>query len=180
MLNRPVDRVAELRKQRRTMVLQAQRAPYGEESAALRGTPEFAQGSAADEELATTHGNGTGEAPPITYHGRSTRSRLLHPKVWIATGLVAFAVAAAALTLPELIFGGAVATRHRTTFFGGGGGSSSTQTHTTSTPTTTTTQPQTTVTQTVPAQTPTQTTTTQTQTTPTDTGTQTTPATPTP
>jgi hypothetical protein len=175
MLNRPVDRVSELRRQRRTMVMEASRAPYGEESAALHGSPEFAQGAAAEDELAPTHGNGTGDAPPITYHGRSTRSRLLHPKVWIATGLVAFAIAAAALTLPELIFGGAVATRHRTTFFGGGGHSSSTQTHTTTTPTTT--QPQTTVTQTVPSQTPTQTQTTPTgtQTTPTGTTTQTTP-----
>src|SRR4051794_39875 len=112
MLNRPVDRVADLRRQRRTMVLEAARAPYGEEGAALQGAPEFAHGSAAEDEFVTTHGNGngTGDVPRISYHGRSTRSRLLHPKVWIATGLVAFAVAAAALTLPELIFGGAVAT----------------------------------------------------------------------
>ena len=178
MLHKPADRVSELRRQRRTMVLEAARAPHGEEAAALRGAPEFAQGAAAEEELATAHGNGTGDRPPVRIHGRS-RPRILHPKVWIATGLVAFAIAAAALTLPELIFGGAVATKHRTTFFGGGGGTS-TKTRTTTTQTTT--QPQTTVTETVPAQTPTTTDTgttttdTQTTTTTTDTGTATAPS----
>jgi hypothetical protein len=179
MLNRPANRVAELRRQRRTMVMEAARAPYGEEGAALQGAPGFAQGAAAEEELATTaHGNGTGDSPPIRIHGRSSRSRLLHPKVWIITGAVAFTIAAGVLTLPELIFGGAVATKHRTTFFGGGRSSPSTKTQTTTTPKTgTQTQTQTTVTETVPApsQTDTQTTTTQTQTTTTDTGTQTTP-----
>src|SRR4051812_27214144 len=118
MLRRPADRVSELRRQRRTLVMQAARAPHGEEAAALEGAPDFAQGAAADEELAVTHGNGTGAAPQMTIHGRR-RAGLLHPKVWVATGLVAFAIAVAVLTLPELIFGGAVATHHRTTFFGG-------------------------------------------------------------
>ena len=173
LLSRPADRVSELRRQRRTLVMEAARAPYGEEGAALRGAPGFAQGEAAEEELGTLHGNGTGDEPPMTIHGRSRR-RLLHPKVWIATGLVAFAVAVAALTLPELIFGGAVANNHRTTYFGGGGSSSKKKTETTQTKTTT--QQQKTVTETVPAQTPpastdTQTTPTQTETTPTDTST---------
>src|SRR3954468_8446957 len=57
MLNRPVDRVAELRRQRRTLVLEASRAPYGEEGAALHGAPDIAQGAAAEEELGTIHGN---------------------------------------------------------------------------------------------------------------------------
>jgi hypothetical protein len=170
ILNRPADRVSELRRQRRTMVMEAARAPQGEEAGALRGAPDFAQGADAEEELAVS-GNGTGDAPPIRIHGR-TRSRVLHPKVWIATGLAAFAIAVAVVTLPELIFGGAVATNHRTTIFGGGGGSSSTKTETTQTKTDT--QPQETVTETTPAQTPpaqtqTQTTTTETQTTPTQT-----------
>lgn len=177
LLHRPADRVSELRRQRRTMVMEAARAPYGEEGAALEGAPSFAQGAAAEEELATTSGNGAGAPPPMHIHGR-TRSRLLHPKVWVVTGLIAFVIAAAALTLPELIFGGAVANNHRTTIFGGGG-SSSKKTQTTTTKTGT--QPQQTVTETVPAQTPaqstdTQTTTTETQTTPTDTGTQTAPS----
>jgi hypothetical protein len=40
-------------------------------------------------------------------------------KIALATGLVAFAIAAAVLTLPELIFGGAVADDRKTTIFGG-------------------------------------------------------------
>jgi hypothetical protein len=178
VLNRPADRVAELRRQRRTLVQEASRAQYGEEGAALRGAPEFAQGEAAEEELGTLSGNGTGAEAPIRIHGR-TRRRLLHPKVWIATGLAAFAIAVAALTLPELIFGGSLATPHRTTFFSGGSSRSTTKTDTTTTQTST--QQQKTVTQTVPAQTTpqstqTQTSTTPTQTTPTDTGTSTSPS----
>ena len=167
LLSRPADRVTELRRQRRSLVLEASRAPLGEEGAALRGAPEFARGAAADEELVAST-NGNRHEPPIRIHGR--RSRLLHPKVWIATGLVAFAIAAAVLTLPELLFGGAVATTHRTTFFGGGRGASTqtqTQTQTQTTETTKTQTQQKTVTETVPAQTPP--TTTDTQTTPTDT-----------
>jgi hypothetical protein len=175
MLNRPADRVSELRRQRRTMVMEAARAPEGEEAGALRGAPDFARGADAEEEL-TVNGNGTGDAPPIRIHGR-TRSRVLHPKVWLATGAVAFVVVVGILTLPELIFGGAVANKHRTTFFGGG--STSTQTHTTTTKTEST--PQETVTETVPSQTPAQqtdtnTTPTETQTTPTETGTETAPS----
>jgi hypothetical protein len=180
LLHRPADAVAELRRQRRTMVLDAARAPLGEEGGALRGAPDFAQGAAADEEL-PVGANGTGQRPPpVRIHGRS-RPGFLHPKVWIATGLVAFAIAVAVLTLPELIFGGAVANKHRTTFFGGGSTATKTQTQTTTTTTRTETQPeQKTVTETVPSQTPpsteTQTTPTGTETTPTDTGTETTPS----
>jgi hypothetical protein len=189
ILHRPADRVSEIRRQRRTLAMQGARSPSGEEGAPLRGAPGFARGAAADEELGTANGNGTAErdVPQMTIHGRSRR-RLLHPKVWVATGLVAFAVAVAALTLPELIFGGAIASGHRTTYFGGGSSSSS-STKTQTTTTSTQTQPQKTVTHTVPAQTPaqstdTQTTPTETQTTPTptDTGTSTAPSggTPTP
>jgi hypothetical protein len=177
LLYRPVDRVAQLREQRRTMVIEAARAPEGEEAAALSGAPEFAQGADAEEELAVS-GNGTGDTPPVRIHGRSRR-RLLHPKVWIATGFAAFAITVAVLTLPELIFGGAVANNHRTTIFGGGSKSTGTKTETTQTKTDT--QPQETVTETVPAQTPsqsteTETTPTETETTPTDTGTSTAPS----
>src|SRR6476646_5184246 len=59
MLSRPADRVSELRRQRRTLAMEAARAPYGEEGAPLRGAPEFAQGTAAEEELSTTNGDGT-------------------------------------------------------------------------------------------------------------------------
>jgi hypothetical protein len=177
MLNRPVDRVSELRRQRRTLVLESRRLEtarvYGEAPSPLAGAPEFAQGAAAEDELHVTNGNG--DTAPIRIHGRRRGvRRILHPKVWIATGLAAFAIAVAVLTLPELIFGGAVATTHRTTFFGGGTSSKSSQPKTTTTTTTTQTQsaPQT-VTQTVPTQTTTQST--ETQTTPTQTDTSTTP-----
>jgi hypothetical protein len=159
MLNRPANRVSELRRQRRTMVLEAQQLEtvrvLGEDTSPLAGAPDFAQGTDADD----LHGNGSGDDAPIRIHGRR-RSRVLHPKVWIVTGLVGFVVAAGALTLPELIFGGSVSTSHRTTFFGGG--SSSKKTETSTTPTQTDTNTQTTVTETVPAQTPVETTQTET------------------
>jgi hypothetical protein len=187
-LHRPAARVTALREQRRTMVL----SPGQDEPHPLEGAPAFARGDAAEEELTT---NGTGAAPAVSMYRSAPpgwRSRI-HPRLVIATGLAAFAIAVAVLTLPELIFGGAVATTHRTTFFGGGTSTKqSTQTTTTTTGTTTTTAPAT-VTQTVPAQTPAQatdthtttSTSTATTTTPTDTststtGTSTTPTTPTP
>jgi hypothetical protein len=194
LLNRPADRVSELRRQKRTLAQDARRLQtariMGDEPSPLRGAPEFALGEDADREFAT---NGGGEQPPIRIYEPPLR-RILHPKVWIATGLAAFAIAAAVLTLPELIFGGSVASSHRTTFFGGGSsGSTRTQTQTQTTTTTQTKSAPKTVTQTVPAQTQTQTTTTPSQTTttpdtstqtapsggattPTDTGTSTTPA----
>ena len=45
-------------------------------------------------------------------------------KIAVVTGLVAFLIAAVALTLPELIFGGSVAGKRDTTYFGGGKSSS--------------------------------------------------------
>src|SRR3954468_8034549 len=60
---------------------------------------------------------------PIRTYGRSRR-RPVHLKIAVITGLVAFLIAAAVLTLPELIFGGAISSHHSTTLFGGGGGSS--------------------------------------------------------
>lgn len=123
MLRRPADRVAELRRQRRTLVMDARGVTTGATSLREREARLESMG----------------------------RKRRIHPKVWLATGLTAFAVAVAALTLPELIFGGAVATSHRTTFFGGG---KSNATKKTKTSTTEQKTAPTTVTQTVPAQTP--------------------------
>jgi hypothetical protein len=58
---------------------------------------------------------------PIRTYGASQRRRpRVHLKVALITGIVAFALAAAALTLPELIFGGAISSHHSTTLFGGG------------------------------------------------------------
>lgn len=142
MLSRSHERVAQMRAERRTMVLTAS-GPVDPEAAEAGADPE--------------------RDPSVTWHRRRA---MLHPKVWLATGLAAFAIALAALTLPELIFGGAVANDKRTTFFGGGSASTNTQTQT---QTETETAPQETVTETVPAQTPPTTTETATQPTPTET-----------
>ena len=64
-----------------------------------------------------------GMSPIRTYGGSQRRRPRIHLKVALITGLVAFALAAAALTLPELIFGGAISSPHSTTLFGGGGSS---------------------------------------------------------
>jgi hypothetical protein len=45
--------------------------------------------------------------------------RKLHLKVALVTGLIAFLIGAAFLTLPEIIFGGSVTGQHSTTYFGG-------------------------------------------------------------
>jgi uncharacterized membrane protein YvlD (DUF360 family) len=60
-------------------------------------------------------------SPPIRTYG-SARRRPPHLKIALITGLVAFVIAAAALTLPELIFGGAISSHRSTTLFGGGSG----------------------------------------------------------
>jgi hypothetical protein len=178
MLQRPAARASEIRRQRRMLVLEARERQAervlggGSEARPLGGAPGFAHGAASDEEFGTNGDGGrggVGQPPPVRIHGTSRWGRI-HPKVVIATGLAGFAIAAAALTLPELIFGGSVATTHRTTFFGGGASTpkqspTKTQTETTTTTTTTTT----------PADSTTQTTPTDTQTTPTDTSTSTTP-----
>jgi hypothetical protein len=93
----------------------------------------------APREQANGNGNGAG-APPTgevvhagprrTYGsgGRERRRLRLSRKqlrIAIVTGVLAFVVAVAALTIPELIFGGAVSSGHRTTIFGGGDSSSS-------------------------------------------------------
>jgi hypothetical protein len=79
--------------------------------------------------LRRDYGGGDGVAPtegqltPMRTYG-SSRRRPLHLKIAIVTGLIAFLIAAAALTLPELLFGGAISSRHDTTLFGGGGSKS--------------------------------------------------------
>jgi hypothetical protein len=51
--------------------------------------------------------------------GFFSRLRGNHLKIAIVTGLLAFVIAAAVLTVPELLFGSAVSSGHRTTIFGG-------------------------------------------------------------
>jgi uncharacterized membrane protein YvlD (DUF360 family) len=74
-----------------------------------------------------SNGAGPGDAgaefTPIRTYGRERR-RPVHLKTALITGLIAFVIAAAALTLPELIFGGAISSHHSTTLFGGGSGKS--------------------------------------------------------
>ena len=174
-LHRPAARATEIRRQRRTMVLEARERQgagvLGGEGNPLRGAPEFAHGAGADHEPGT-NGDGAyhdaGRPGPARVH-RSRRFGRIHPKVAIATGLAAFAIAAAVLTLPELLFGGAVANKHRTTFFGGGHTSTQKQSTKTETQTTPSTTPSQTVTETVPADPPAQTAPTATETTPTET-----------
>ena len=69
---------------------------------------------------------GAGREPEFrVYRSRPASSRLPW-KVILGTAAIAFAIAVAALTLPELIAGGSVAGGGRdTTFFGGGGGGGS-------------------------------------------------------
>ena len=59
-------------------------------------------------------------APVRVYRHERRRVRSVHIKVAVATAVVAFAIAVAVLTLPELVFGGSLASHGRTTFFGGG------------------------------------------------------------
>src|SRR4051794_36951500 len=109
ILNRPVDRVTQLARQRRTLVLETRRLEASRvgDPAAAAGTGDFAE-RAVEDELAT---NSNGAEPSFRVHGRRRLPRqLLHPKLWLVTGVAAFAIAVAVLTLPELIFGGAVAT----------------------------------------------------------------------
>jgi hypothetical protein len=50
---------------------------------------------------------------------RSSPIRRVHIRIALLTAAIAFVVAAAVLTLPELVFGGSVASHGKTTFFGG-------------------------------------------------------------
>lgn len=137
---------------------------------AIRPDPDAPQppgGDDADPVEPTVVSGGRGSG------GRSRRK--IAVGVVVTTAVLAFAVAAAALTLPELIGGSSLGGGHRTTLFGGKhhkSGSTGTDTSTTPTDqqTVTETAPQKTVTETTPAKPPTQTETTpktNTQTTPT-------------
>lgn len=97
LLRRPADRVSQLRASRQASKADAA-APGGERP----------------DEGMVTPAQPTRE--PVHVYGRGR----VHLKLVLATGAIAFAIAAAALTLPELIFGGAVATNQQTTLFGGG------------------------------------------------------------
>jgi hypothetical protein len=113
-----------------------------------------------------------GSAPVRVYKtsgggGGAGGGRRFNPKVALVTAAIAFAIAAFVLTVPELVFGGSVASHGQTTLFGGSShkqksSSDKKQTPTSSTPSQTTTTPTATTptqTQQAPAQTAPQTTT---------------------
>jgi hypothetical protein len=82
-------------------------------------TAEQAPPSHADSNGASADGDDPRLTPVKTY-GKPPR-RSLHVKVALVTGLLAFVIAAAALTIPELLFGGSVTSSGgKTTLFGGG------------------------------------------------------------
>jgi hypothetical protein len=64
-------------------------------------------------------GPGPGPGPVRVYRSQASGRRRVHLKAAIATAALAFAIAAAVLTLPELVFGGSLASHGKTTFFGG-------------------------------------------------------------
>jgi hypothetical protein len=112
------------------------RSDPGRARAATRGTgdplttgtsapPTERRGPRLDPSPGGNGGPPDATAGPIRTYGTPRRRRPLHLKIAIITGLVAFLIAAAALTLPELLFGGAVGSGHSTTLFGGGSSSKS-------------------------------------------------------
>lgn len=111
----------------------------------------------------------TGQSSPVRVY--STRGRRLRWRLAVVTGLLGFAIAVLAFTVPELIAGQSLGGAHKTTIFGG---HHRHRTSTTKTTTSTTSTQKTTTTATTPTQTQTVTKT-ETVTTPT-TPTQTTPA----
>lgn len=95
------------------------------ESRTARRPPVYAQtgaGSRFEEPPAEPWHEPNGspaDMGPVRTYGRPARParRRWHLRAAIVTGVLAFAIAAAVLTLPELVFGGSVAGKGRTTFF---------------------------------------------------------------
>ena len=106
---------------------------------------------------------------PIRVYRTGGKRRRFHLKVVLLTAAAAFAIAVGVLTLPELVFGGSLASHGRTTFFGSSKHHHSSKSSTTTVTTTTqssssssSTSPTTTVTVPAPAAQQPKTTTTQT------------------
>ena len=122
-VTRPVQKVSEIAASRPTTTGARVADPVG---ARPRNLPTQPPPSVPLDERGTTpEGLTPGDVvlthPRRTYggNGRARRRRPPRLKLAVITGLVAFLIAAAAITLPELVFGGAVASHHSTTFFGG-------------------------------------------------------------
>jgi hypothetical protein len=123
VVRRPARAVGSVTASRRTWRRGEARPPSGRTPNVMAPPP-----TGVDEGL-RHRDQGIEPGPVRVYSGRSSRGvpplgargrRRL--KIAIVTGLVGFVVAAAALTLPELIFGGSVTGGKRdTTYFGGGG-----------------------------------------------------------
>lgn len=116
-LRRPSDKVAE-----RVSVVRERRA--GDPMPPT--VPETASEARLDERVGPAYDEQVGRAPqPQAPEGRPYRTyaepppRRLPVAIAVTTGLLAFLVAAAALTLPELLAGDSVTGRDRTTLFGG-------------------------------------------------------------
>jgi hypothetical protein len=95
-----------------------------------------------------------GDHGPVRVY--STRGRRLRWRLAVVTGLLGFAIAVLALTVPELISGQSLGGSHRTTIFGGSHRHHTSTTETTTSTTGTSTQ-RTTTTETTPTQTVTRT-----------------------
>ena len=104
LVKRPVRRISEVRAVRREATL-------------ARGTVVERDRIDPPEE----GGNGVG---PVRVYGREEQSRFrlrqIHWRIVLWTAALAFVIAAAVLTIPEVIAGDAVSGKRDTTFFGGG------------------------------------------------------------
>ena len=109
LLHRPARRVTEIRERRTAVLREPARAGGPPDEGPLAPIEESLD--ALREEAAPPSSNGTGR--------RDYRRRRIHPKWIAATAAMAFVLAVGVLTIPELIFGGALGSDQRTTVFGG-------------------------------------------------------------
>jgi len=109
LLHRPARRVTELR-ERRTAVLR--------EPARAGGPPE-APWAPIEEGLDSLRDEPALPSSNGAAARREYRRRRIHPKWIAATATIAFVLAVGVLTIPELLFGGALGSDRRTTVFGG-------------------------------------------------------------
>lgn len=140
LYSRPARRITEIRsraavsRSRRTtqqQVRQRERVPTG----ARPGRPEAVRPPDESE---------LGPMRVYRTEQRSSPIRRVHIRAALLTAAVAFVIALAVLTLPELVFGGSVAANGRTTFFGGGTSHHKSHKNHKSTPSSTQTAPATT------------------------------------